>query len=143
MRRPIALLLIAASAALTALFLSPGALAADGNDDYANATALSPGANGPFDIEPAGDTDWYLFSLSELTVVLVETSGPSGSTTMYLFDQNLSYIAYDSGTAYPWSSITGVFDLGTYYLRVEAANGTPNFTGNSVAFDAAPPASTA
>jgi hypothetical protein len=139
MRRPIPLLLIAA-AALTVLFLLPGASAADGNDASTNATPISPGMNGPFDIEPAGDVDWYAFTLSARSAFLLETSGASGSTWMNLYDANISTVGYDDGSAYPWTRISGLLEAGSYFARVVAANGTPTITNYSLKLLAAPPA---
>ncbi len=47
----------------------------DGNDAKDNATMLHDGANGPFELKPSRDTDWYRFDLDALRVVVVRFHG--------------------------------------------------------------------
>jgi len=70
-------------------------------------------------ISPAGDVDWVKFTLTERSEVVIETSGPSGDTVIYLYDSNGNLIAEDddSGDAC-WSRIKKTLDPGTYYIRV-------------------------
>ncbi len=126
MRRPFALLLIAA-AALTALFLLPGASAADGNDFWPTATPISPGVWGPYDINPSGDVDWYSFNLTQAGTISVSTNGSNGSTFLSLYDASLYNVAYDDGTVTPWSHLRYFALPGEYFAVVSAGGGNSTF----------------
>lgn len=70
-------------------------------------------------ILPAGDIDWVMFSLTQRSRVVIETSGPSGDTILELYDATGTYIAEDddSGEGF-WSRIEVELNAGTYYIRV-------------------------
>ncbi len=139
MRTSLALLLLLAAAA-TAICLFPGALALDGNDAPNNATPLSPGLNGPFDIAPSGDNDWYSFSLFELSFVHMELNGSSGDSVMYLYDANLSQLAYDDdGGTGLWSRLDRNLPAGDYLVLVRDLGNSSTFYGYYFTFTVTPP----
>ena len=83
------------------------------------AKEIRSGENQRRSIFPAGDVDWAKFTLTERSEVVIETSGPSGDTVIYLYDSDGNLIAEDddSGDAY-WSRIEETLDPGTYYIKV-------------------------
>ncbi len=76
-------------------------------------------------IVPTGDADWLKFSLFARSEIVMETSGPSGDTRMWLYDSDLNELeSNDDGGSGSFSRIDrlcGVDALpaGTYLARVE------------------------
>ena len=138
MRTSLALLLLAAAA--TAVCLLPSATATEPNDAFSNASVLSPGPNGPFDIDPYGDQDYYVFTLAERSGVRIETNGSAGDPTLYLYDENQSYIAYDDDSGVnAFSRIALLLDAGTYYVLMQALSGFSTIYNYTITLDAAVP----
>jgi hypothetical protein len=71
-------------------------------------------------IRPPGDQDWVAFTLSTTTNAVIETSGDSGDTRLWLFDADLNELASDddSGQGF-FSRIDRTLAAGTYYLKVD------------------------
>lgn len=128
MSRLTALILLGLATAL-AFCLLPAA-ATEPNDASTNATAITPGLWGPFDIDPIGDQDWYTFSLAEPASVHLAVNGSSGNPDMYLYDANVSYLDYNSyGNSYPWPEIDDFLQAGSYFVVIADEYGYYNFTG--------------
>ncbi len=76
-------------------------------------------------ILPEDDVDWVTFSLGTASQILLETSGPSGDTRMWLYDSNLSKVDFDddsgSGLFSQISRQCSVDSLpaGIYYVKVD------------------------
>ena len=87
-------------------------------------------------IDPEFDQDWVKFTLNELSGVVLQTSGPSGDTVMWLYNQTLVQQAYDDdGGEGAFSRIertcaSSPLPAGTYYVKVAAyeyANTIPSY----------------
>lgn len=138
MRLPLGLIVLGAFA--IALCALPGALALDGNDVAANATPIAPGLNGPYDIDPTGDIDWYSFSLNATSEVRLETNGSSGDSVLYLYDANLTQLAYDDdGGVGLWSRIVRQLNPGNYFALVEELGNSGTIYGYYLTLQADPP----
>ena len=88
-------------------------------------------------ISPADDVDWFKFSLSTESQVIIETSGSSGDTRMWLKDSGLFHIAYDdNGGIDLFSRIdrvcgTNALPAGTYYVKIDSKDNNheiPSYT---------------
>ncbi len=98
---------------------------------YTQASLLSSGGTQAHTLCPQADQDWAYFTLSQKSGVTIWTSGPSGDTTMTLYDANLNQIAFndDNGTNL-FSTITQVCGTnglkpGRYYVQIQSyANAT-------------------
>ena len=91
------------------------------DNTYLDATTLIAGSAQTHNIAPVSDVDWYVFSISRSSNIVLQTSGPSGDTYLRLYDSSITQIAADddSGTG-EFSRITLNYMLpGTYYARVE------------------------
>ena len=83
-------------------------------------------------IKPAGDEDWIKFTANTTSTIVLETSGPSGDTRMWLYDENdlVNHLEYnDDGGAALFSHIDRICDVdplpaGTYYVKVDEFWGT-------------------
>ncbi|MDR4498946.1 MAG: matrixin family metalloprotease [Candidatus Scalindua sp.] len=89
------------------------------------ATAIIPGTPQTHSICPAGDVDWFKFTLPGDSGVVLETSGSGSDTRMWLYDDNLSEIEFDDkcGTN-NFSRIdrvcgTDSLPAGTYYAKID------------------------
>ncbi|MGD8753931.1 MAG: zinc-dependent metalloprotease family protein, partial [Anaerolineales bacterium] len=103
--------------------LSPDAYEPD--DSSAAATTINDGVPQTHNIYPVGDEDWVTFTLAQESGVLLETSGPSGDSRMWLYDSGLTELEYnDDGGAGLWSRIDRVCGVdalpaGTYYVKID------------------------
>jgi hypothetical protein len=76
-------------------------------------------------IQPVGDEDWAVFTLAQLSDVIMRTSGPSGGDTLlWLYRQaeggSLELVGWNddyNGSDY-WSQIGESLPAGTYFIRV-------------------------
>jgi PKD repeat protein len=95
------------------------------DDNSTQSTALLPGVPQTHSICPVGDKDWYTFTLTAESEIVLETSGLSGDTRMWLFDSGLTQIEFnDNGGADLWSLIDRQCDNdalppGTYYIQID------------------------
>ena len=73
-------------------------------------------------IFPAGDVDWSSFTLATRSTVVLETSGASGDTEMWLYEADgTTEIAYDSVSGNGnFSRIQQDLDAGVYAVKVAA-----------------------
>jgi len=95
----------------------------DGNP-VAASTIISAGLQ-THSIAPQVDVDWVVFTLTLRSGVVLETSGASGDTRMWLYDSSLTEVEFDddSGTD-SFSNIDRVCTVdslipGTYYVKVD------------------------
>ncbi|MGH1543773.1 MAG: M12 family metallopeptidase [Arenicella sp.] len=82
-------------------------------------------------IAPVADGDWYTFTLTEQSDVVLLTSGVRGDTQMWLYDNGLSEIESDDDDGLNLFSKISRSDMpaGTYFVKVE------DFGNNSVIKD--------
>jgi len=98
------------------------------DDSYSQANEILSGSPQNHSIVPATDEDWVWFSLSEESEVVIETSGASADTRMWLYDSSLNQIEYDddrgSGLFSRIDRICGVDALsgGVYYVKIDEYN---------------------
>jgi hypothetical protein len=90
------------------------------DNNMQQAKEIKSGENQKRSIKPIGDVDWAKFIINERSKVIIETSGSSGDTILYLYDSNGNQIAVndDYGGTY-WSKIEVKLIPGTYYIKVE------------------------
>lgn len=70
-------------------------------------------------IHQPDDVDWFTFTLTEESQVVLETDGVAGDTYMRLLDANQYQLAYDDRSGNEeFSKITAYLDPGTYYVNV-------------------------
>ena len=84
-----------------------------------------------------GDSDWFYFTLSSYSHVVIETvdSGrdPDVDTKMWLYDSSGAQIAYnDDGGAGLFSKIERDLSAGTYYVRIESYGSSSGYYSLSV-----------
>ena len=91
------------------------------DDTVAQATTLLSGTPQDHSISPTGDEDWYVFVLTTGSDIVLETSGPSGDSTMTLYQSDgTTQIEYnDDGGLGTWSRITRTLTAGTYTVKVQ------------------------
>jgi len=94
------------------------------DNSAAQAKPIIPGVRQARSIQPAGDEDWMMFTLTSAAEVIAETSGPSNDDTLlYLYRQvpggSPTLVAWDddSGTGY-FSRLQTHLNAGTYYVLV-------------------------
>jgi M6 family metalloprotease-like protein/uncharacterized repeat protein (TIGR01451 family) len=111
------------SFSLPVFCLSPDAFEPD--NEAASATPITSGISQTHNLYPVGDEDWVSFTVGEESEIVLETSGPSGDSVMWLYDASLTQLEYnDDGGTGLWSRIDRVCGVdalpaGTYYARVE------------------------
>ncbi len=90
------------------------------NNDSGTATAIGLNTSQAHSIVPVNDTDWLTFTLSSTTDIVIETSGDSGDTELWLYDSGLTQIEYDDdgGTGYFSLIAKSSLTAGTYYIKV-------------------------
>ena len=95
----------------------------DGNDTLATATAITAGTAVSGSISPAGDLDYYSFTLAARSSVVIQTTG-STNTAGRLEDSAGTELAADgdSGTDDNFM-IARALDAGTWYIRVAGHDG--------------------
>ncbi len=101
---------------------TPGGTDAYEPDDmYGQAKWIYSGSPQARSIVPATDVDWAKFSLGANYQVVIETSGSSGDTRLWLYDSNLVEIEYDDddGTEYFSHIVRSCLPAGLYYLKVD------------------------
>ena len=97
------------------------------DNSWDEATTITPGISQQgHSIDPVGDVDWVTFRLDEPQNAMLETSGQLGDTVLWLYDENLSQIAYndDLGPSRSFggplfSRLVVYLEPGTYFARVE------------------------
>ena len=107
------------------------------------ANEITNGSPQTHSLYPAGDVDWVTFTLTAESAVILETSGGSGDTRMWLYDSSLNEVEYnDDDGINTFSFIDRVCDVdalpaGTYYVQVAEyfANELPSY---DLSFNAEP-----
>lgn len=95
------------------------------DDTYSQANWIYDSSPQTHSIIPADDVDWVKFLLSEESEVVIETSGSSGDTRMWLYNSGLTQLEYnDDGGTNTFSRIDcicGVDALpaGIYYVKID------------------------
>jgi len=99
------------------------------NNNATQAVTLLAGQAQTHSICPAGDEDWVTFTLTSPSAILLETSGVSGDTIMWLYDSSLNQIEYndDNGIG-AFSKIDRLCVIdelpsGTYYVNIDEYGG--------------------
>ena len=98
------------------------------DDTWEQASEIQSDSPQNHSIVPATDEDWVWFSISEESEVIIETSGPSGDTRMWLYDSGLNFIEDDDDHGSDLFSridrICGLDPLpaGTYYVKIDEYN---------------------
>lgn len=92
------------------------------DDTYDLATTLVQGEVQQHSIHNSSDVDWFEFEVISPSTVTIETFGPDGDTSMYIYNEAgapSSYFTldYDSGEG-QWAKITHFLDPGLYYVKV-------------------------
>jgi hypothetical protein len=117
-----------------------------GGDSYepdntsSQANEIVSGSPQNHSIVPATDEDWVWFSLSEESEVVVETSGPSGDTRMWLYDNSLTEIEFDddggTGNFSRIDRICGADPLsaGTYYVKIDEYDNDDEIASYNIIF---------
>lgn len=111
------------------------------DDSSGQAKVISAGSPQTHSICPVGDEDWVSFSLTAETGVILQTSGPSGDTRMWLYDSGLSQIEFDDddgGVLFSLIDRTcGVDPLpaGTYFVRVDEFGDNDEIDTYQLAYD--------
>lgn len=112
----------------THLTVSAHACVVDGyepDDSSGTASAIEHNISQSHSICPAGDEDWVTFTLPADSQVVVETSGISGDTRMWLYDASLNEIVFnDDGGLGFFSNIsrdcaTDPLPPGTYFVKID------------------------
>jgi hypothetical protein len=91
-------------------------------------------------IAPVGDVDWVKFSLSTESEVVLETSGPSGDTRMWLYDSGLTELEYDdddgTGTFSRIDRLCGedALPTGTYYVKIDEFGNNAEIPNYDISF---------
>jgi hypothetical protein len=99
----------------------------DGTWDQAN--TMVPGVSQTHSIWPVGDLDWITFDLGDRSEVIIETSGTSGNTRMWLYDEEMNQVEADDDDGDLLFSridrLCGVDALrpGTYYVKIDEYDG--------------------
>jgi len=115
------------------------------NDTTAQATMIFSGNSLNNSICVSTDIDYFSFIVTEASSVIVETSGPSGDTRMWLLDSDGSTVLAfddDGGTGF-FSRIEEACDAdvlmpGTYYIRVDEYANNNHIDDYSVDLDLYP-----
>ena len=95
------------------------------DDSDSEASSIAHNSNQTHNICPADDEDWLTFTLADDSGVVLETTGVSGDTRMWLYDAGIGEIEFnDDGGSGFFSRIDrecGVDHLaaGTYYVKVD------------------------
>lgn len=95
------------------------------DNTYSQANWIYDGSLQTHSIIPADDVDWVKFLLSEESEVVIETSGSSGDTRMWLYNSGLTQLEYDDdGGTNTFSRIDRICSVdalpaGTYYVKID------------------------
>ncbi len=95
------------------------------DNTYGQANEIFTNVPQKHNIVPEADVDWVWFSLAEESEIIIETSGPSGDTQMWLYDSSLTLLEYDNnGGTGDFSRIDRVcgvdaLSAGTYCVKVD------------------------
>ena len=106
------------------------------------AKTILPGVPQTHGIVPANDADWLKFTLTELSSVVLETSGTSGNTRMWLYsDCGGTLVEYNddgNGLFSRIDRLCGVDSLpaGAYYVKIDEYGNDEEIAGYTVSLTA-------
>ena len=95
------------------------------DDASGTASALERNTTQRHSICPAGDEDWTTFTLGADSQVVLETSGVTGDTRMWLYDASLNQIEFNDDGGLGYFSYIGrectmdSLSAGTYYVKID------------------------
>lgn len=110
---------------LTVKYSVPPGDSFEPDDNYQQATEILSGASQNHSIFPATDIDWLKFILGGESEVVIETSGSSGNTRLWLYNDSLTELEYDNDNGVgAFSRIdrlcgTDSLPAGNYYIKVD------------------------
>ena len=93
------------------------------DNDFDNATPLFFDTPQNHSLLPETDVDFYRFNVTQYGLVTAETSGISGDTVMYLYDELHNQIDFNDDAGSLFSRISRYLDPGTYYIQVAPYGG--------------------
>lgn len=105
------------------------------DDTDSQANWIYDGSPQAHKIVPAADVDWVKFTLATESEVVIETSGDTGDTRMWLYDNSLNQIEYDNDDGIDsFSRIDRLCDIdalpsGVYYVKIEEAGNDDEILG--------------
>jgi hypothetical protein len=97
----------------------------ESDDSSGHATSIASGATKNHSICPVGDEDWSTFTLTRESTVVLETSGASGDTRMWLYDGGIQEVEFDDDDGTGLFSLIGrecgvdALPAGSYYVKVD------------------------
>jgi hypothetical protein len=118
----------------------PGGDPFEPDNTWDQANWIYDGSPQTHSIVPVGDVDWVKLSLSAKSEVVIETSGASGDTRMWLYDSNLNELEYnDDGGSNSFSRIDrlcGVDALpaGEYYVKIDESGNNNELPSYDITF---------
>ncbi len=124
----------------------PDAYEAD--DDSTQATPMGHDTTSQLrSIHVVTDQDWISFTLAESSLVTVETSGPSGDTRMWLYDDTLTELSFDENSgsdshARIERTISDPLAAGLYFVRVDESGNDATIPEYYITLSVAPVAPT-
>ncbi len=103
------------------------------------ARVISPGAGQTHSINPVGDSDWVKFTLGATSNIVLQTSGGSGDTRLWLYDSGLGQIGFDDdgGSGYFSRIVKNGLAPGTYYARIDEYGNNAVIASYSIALTVA------
>ncbi|NIV30861.1 MAG: hypothetical protein GWN58_15605, partial [Anaerolineae bacterium] len=102
-----------------------GSDAYEPDDTWDQANTITDGLPQTHSIVPPDDVDWVMFTLSDESEVVLETSGATGDTRIWLYDSGLTELEFDDdGGTDLFSYIDRLCDIdalpaGTYYVKID------------------------
>ncbi len=113
------------------------------DDTYSQARTITSSSPQSHNINDGGaDVDWVKFTLSQTSDIVIETSGASGDTRMWLYDSTGvpdSSIAYnDDNGVDMFSRISTQLSAGTYYVKVDEYNNNDEIPSYVISLTVAP-----
>jgi len=91
----------------------------ESDNTFATAKTITVGSSQSRSIAPTGDVDYARFSISYGYSLIMETSGSSGDTVMYLYyDDQTLITSNDDGGSGTFSRIAITLGPGTYYIKI-------------------------
>ncbi len=107
------------------------------DDDPSSASTLEPNVPQAHSICPAGEEDWWVFTLEVPSDIALFTFGNEGDTRMWLYDSSNQELAYDDDAGYNLFSRIMLSNLppGTYYVMVNEYSGSRDIEAYGIRLD--------
>lgn len=125
----------------TVQFIVTPPLAADAyesNNTLATATPLSGTLNNLSIHNNGADMDYFVFNLTSDASIVLQTSGASGDTYLYLYDSLGVTLASNDDYTSGWSRIAGSYAAGKYYAKVQDYGANSNIADYSLSLSSTP-----